>query len=121
MVKCTGKSIFKLNENFAAVCETREGFDVVGSLELVFNARSFELEIEADRKTLVEEWGEDHEIIKEYDAMAEEINTDENAMIKSLPIALQPMFRIRKNLDEIIQIADRNLEMEVSPELGWSK
>lgn len=113
------KCIFNINTNFVSVSEEKEGIDLGSAFALITSSASCELEIEEDRRALVKEFGEEHELVKDYDSRLNEINEIEQQAIELLPTSLQPMFRIRKNLDEIVQLAERNIEVE--PEKAWKR
>lgn len=117
LVRAMAKRLqFQLNANFAAVGAEQKGYDVIGCLMLVMGNKSDELDIEEGRRDLVETYGEDSVLVRGIDAALAVVNQAEEDMIASMPKELQAMFRIQRNLDEIIQLANRNKTDEIQPE-----
>jgi hypothetical protein len=99
-----------LERNFVALAEERAGFEIIGAFMLIKQSSSDELQIEADRVENVRIFGEGSPELEEYDENLRLLNDQEEAAIKLMPECLQALFRIRKNLDEIAQLAERNID-----------
>ena len=57
-------------------------------------------------------------MLADFDAQRARIDAEEKAMIDKFPEDLQTMVIIKKNLDEIVQIARKNLGQEPHEEYG---
>ena len=99
---------------FAAYANEKYGWDTVGAAQFIQSIESHELEIDADRIEFLTRGG-NAEI---YDASRKQGDAEEQRLFDAMPEDLLAMVKVKKNVDEIIQIARKNLGQKPHRDYG---
>ncbi len=102
---------FDMNTVFTAFANEFCGYDVVSAMMLIQAYKSDELEIDADRRTW-EAGGEG--ALQLYDTLRKAVDAQEAEMIELLHPDLRPIWNAKRRVDEIGQIAKRNMSREAA-------